>query len=70
MCHGPAGLVNTKLSNGKYFLSFDLLSGKYLVEGKTLTCFTNEEEKQMKLDKEVPFLLESKLQERGAKLDK
>jgi putative intracellular protease/amidase len=33
VCHGPSGLVNVKLSNGKY-----------LVEGKTVSAFTNEEE--------------------------
>lgn len=33
VCHGPAGLVNIKLSNGKY-----------LVEGKKINSFTNEEE--------------------------
>lgn len=55
VCHGPAALVNISLSNGQY-----------LVDGKTLTSFTNAEEKAMELDAEVPFLLESKLVERGA----
>lgn len=55
VCHGPAALVNISLSNGQY-----------LVDGKKLTSFTNDEEKAMELDAEVPFLLESKLVERGA----
>lgn len=59
VCHGPAGLVNIKLSNGKY-----------LVDGKKINAFTNEEEAAVKLDKEVPFLLETKLIERGAKFEK
>ncbi len=59
VCHGPAGLVNIKLSNGKY-----------LVDGKKVNAFTNEEEVAVKLDKVVPFLLESKLIERGAKFEK
>jgi len=59
VCHGPAGLVNIKLSNGKY-----------LVEGKKINAFTNEEETAVKLDKVVPFLLESKLMERGAGFEK
>ncbi|WP_343637144.1 antibiotic biosynthesis monooxygenase [Fluviicola sp.] len=59
VCHGPAGLVNIRLSNGKY-----------LVEGKKINAFTNEEEIAVKLDKEVPFLLESKLIERGAIFEK
>lgn len=59
VCHGPAGLVNIKLSNGKY-----------LVDGKRINSFTDEEEKSVKLDQVVPFLLEKKLIERGAKFEK
>ncbi|ROI06715.1 type 1 glutamine amidotransferase domain-containing protein [Chryseobacterium sp. G0240] len=59
VCHGPAGLVNVKLNNGKY-----------LVDGKKINAFSNEEETAVKLDKIVPFLLESKLIERGAKFEK
>jgi len=58
VCHGPAGLVNVKLSNGKY-----------LIDGKKVSAFTNEEEKAVKLDTVVPFLLESKLKERGAEFE-
>lgn len=56
VCHGPAGLVNIKLSNGEY-----------LVNGKSVASFTNEEEKAVGLNNVVPFLLESKLIERGAR---
>ncbi len=59
VCHGPAGLVNIKLSNGKY-----------LVDGKKINAFTNEEEAEVKLTNVVPFLLEEKLKERGAKFEK
>lgn len=59
VCHGPAGLVNIKLSNGKY-----------LVDGKKINAFTNEEEVAVKLDNVVPFLLESKLITRGAMFEK
>ena len=59
VCHGPAGLVNIKLSNGKY-----------LVDGKKVNAFTNEEEEAVGLTKVVPFLLESKLIERGAVFEK
>ncbi|PUZ30590.1 type 1 glutamine amidotransferase domain-containing protein [Chitinophaga costaii] len=58
VCHGPAGLVNVKLSNGKY-----------LVDGKKISAFTNQEEKAVALDTVVPFLLEDKLKERGAKFE-
>ncbi len=59
VCHGPAGLVNIKLSDGKY-----------LVDGKKVNAFTNEEEIAVKLDNVVPFLLENKLIEHGAKFEK
>lgn len=57
VCHGPAALVNIRLS-----------SGEYLVAGKDVSTFTNAEEKEVKLTKVVPFLLESKLRERGANI--
>lgn len=59
VCHGPAGLVNIRLS-----------SGEYLVAGKTVSSFTNEEEAAVGLTEVVPFLLESKLIERGAEFTK
>jgi len=56
ICHGPAALVDIKLSNGEY-----------LVSGKKVAAFTNEEEEELKLTHVVPFLLQDKLIERGAK---
>lgn len=58
ICHGPAALVNIKLSDGKY-----------LVDGKKINSFTDAEEKALGLEKVVPFLLEAKLKERGAKFE-
>lgn len=55
VCHGPAGIVNTKLSNGEY-----------LVKNKKVTCFTNSEEHAIQLTGAMPFLLETKLKEHGA----
>lgn len=55
VCHGPAALVNVKLSNGTY-----------LVAGKRVTGFTNAEEAAAELTQVMPFLLETKLKERGA----
>ena len=40
-------------------------SGGYLVNGKRVTGFSNEEEIAVQLDKVVPFLLEDRLKERG-----
>ena len=55
VCHGPAALVNVKLSDGKY-----------LVDGKKLTSFTNGEEEFVQATKIVPFLLETELKNHGA----
>lgn len=56
VCHGPAALVNVKLSDGSY-----------LVDGKEVSAFTNDEEEKVGLTEVVPFLLATKLVERGAK---
>lgn len=56
VCHGPAGLVNVKLADGTL-----------LVAGKTVAGFSDDEERAVGLADEVPFLLASKLVERGAK---
>jgi putative intracellular protease/amidase len=55
VCHGPAALVDVKLSNGDF-----------LIKGKKVTGFTNEEEEIVKLTKTMPFLLESSMRQRGA----
>jgi len=59
VCHGPAGLVNIRLSDGRY-----------LVAGKRINSFTNEEEAAVQLDEVVPFLLESALTAHGAIFEK
>lgn len=56
VCHGPAAFVNVKLSDGSY-----------LVAGHDISSFTDEEEVIAGKDKVVPFLLEKRLKERGAK---
>ncbi len=55
VCHGPAALVNIQLSDGTY-----------LVQGKRIAAFTNEEETTVGLQDVVPFLLETALREREA----
>jgi putative intracellular protease/amidase len=55
VCHGPAGLVDVKLSDGTP-----------LVKGRRVTAFTNEEERAVKLDHAMPFLLEDRLRQAGA----
>lgn len=54
VCHGPACLVNV------------MVDGQYLVNGRKITAFTNSEEKAVQLDALMPFLLETRLRERGA----
>lgn len=56
VCHGPAGLVNVKLS-----------SGEWLVAGREVAAFTNDEERAVGLAEVVPFLLADRLIERGAR---
>jgi len=55
VCHGPAGLVNARRADGSY-----------LVTGRAVTSFTDAEEKLMRLDHQVPYLLEQRLREHGA----
>ncbi|ODQ67682.1 ThiJ/PfpI domain-containing protein [Nadsonia fulvescens var. elongata DSM 6958] len=55
VCHGALGLLNIKLANGEN-----------LIKGKTITGFSNEEEKAVGLDKLVPYLTETELISKGA----
>lgn len=55
VCHGPAALVNVKLSDGTY-----------LVNGKKVAPFTNAEEAKVELTNVVPFLLQDRLEKVGA----
>jgi putative intracellular protease/amidase len=59
VCHGPAALVDVRLS-----------SGEFLVAGKRVTGFSNAEEEAAQLTQVVPFLLESALVERGGRYEK
>lgn len=55
VCHGPAALVNVKLGDGSY-----------LVSGRKAAAFTDSEESAVGLQDVVPFLLSTRLTERGA----
>ena len=50
VCHGPAGLLPVKLSNGEK-----------LLKGKHVTAFTREEEVDFETISKIPFLLEEVL---------
>ncbi len=55
VCHAPTALINAKDK-----------SGRYLVENKNITAFSNSEEDGVGLSQVVPFLLEDALKQRGA----
>ena len=57
VCHGPAALVGVRDEDGVP-----------LVKNRRVSCFTNEEEREVGLDEVMPFLLESRLQELGAEI--
>lgn len=59
VCHGVAGLFNIALSDGSL-----------LIRDKTVTGFSNEEERLAELDSHVPFLTEDELVARGARYRK
>jgi len=54
VCHGPVSLLNVKLSDGSF-----------LVNGKNITGFTDEEEENY-AKADVPFLLQTALSNQGA----
>jgi putative intracellular protease/amidase len=56
VCHGPAGLVDVKLPDGRW-----------LVDGHDVAVFSDAEEAAVGLTGVVPFLLESALVARGAR---
>lgn len=56
VCHGPAALVNVVGKDGKPLLS-----------GRRVTGFSNSEERAVKLDKVVPFALQSRMEAAGGR---
>lgn len=56
VCHGPSAFVGAKDNDGNF-----------LVQGVTLTSFTDDEERAMGLDDKVPFLTQTELENQGAK---
>jgi putative intracellular protease/amidase len=59
VCHGPAGLVDVTLSDGRPFL-----------QGKRVAGFSNDEETAAGLSNIVPYLLENVLIDKGASYSK
>ncbi|WP_394847764.1 type 1 glutamine amidotransferase domain-containing protein [Pendulispora brunnea] len=59
VCHGPGGLANVRTADGKP-----------LVQGRRVTGFSDEEEKAVKLETVVPFMLETRLRELGGRYER
>lgn len=59
VCHGTVGLLNVKLS-----------TGKFLIDGRKVTSFSNAEEDAVSLSSVMPFMLETELVGRGAEYSK
>ena len=59
VCHGPAGLVNVRDAQGRP-----------IVAGRRVAGFSNTEEDAAGLSQVVPFLLETRLRELGARYEK
>jgi putative intracellular protease/amidase len=57
--HGLAALLNVKTDKGELWL-----------RGKRVTCQTLEEERELKLERALPFMIEEKLKQIGAKFEK
>jgi putative intracellular protease/amidase len=55
LCHGPAALLSANVSGGRW-----------LFAGRTLTVFTDEEERLNQTAERAPWLVESVLKARGA----
>jgi putative intracellular protease/amidase len=52
ICHGPAAFCNERAGE--------------IVRGKTMTCFSNHEERLLGFDDNIPFFMETRLIEQGA----
>jgi len=59
VCHGISALLNVKNQEGKYF-----------IENKSITGFSNTEEILANRKNNVPFMLETELKKRGANYSK
>ena len=58
VCHGPAGLIGAVDSDRRP-----------VVAGRRVSAFTNAEEEAVGLTKEVPFLLQTRLESLGARME-
>jgi putative intracellular protease/amidase len=59
VCHGPAGLLPAQRPDGTWALA-----------GRTISCFTDEEEEQAGLADKAPWLLEDRIRQLGGQVQK
>jgi putative intracellular protease/amidase len=57
VCHGAAAFIGVTRQDGSN-----------LIRGRSVTCFSDSEERAVHLDDKVPFLLESRLRDLGAQI--
>ena len=57
--HGVSALLNVKLRN----------TSEYLLKNKRVACYSNAEEKEKRFDEYLPYYLEDRAKERGAKVE-
>jgi len=62
--HGLSALLYLKPT------STETLTSTYFLKGRTVTCFTKEEEQKIGFEKFIPFVLEDKVRDLGAKVEK
>jgi len=65
--HGIAGLLSAKYRTGSG--REEEGTDQPFLKGKKVTCFTKEEEKKIGYEKSLPFMIEEKVKELGAKLE-
>ena len=66
--HGVSALLNVKSSSSSSSEQ-QQSSSNYLISNKRVTCPSNAEEREKRFDEYLPFLIEEKCRERGAKVD-
>lgn len=73
VCHGPVALGKVKTSisaRSSLVVNVKDENGQSIFAGRKATCFSNDEEEQVKLTDAIPFLVETRLKELGAKYEK
>lgn len=68
VCHGTAALLAIPLASSVAPEDPNMAKPSTFLKDRTICCPSKEEERQLQTDKDVPFMLEDKLRELGAKI--